>query len=444
MEDKKAILMSKSKIFLLVSFIFLAANFFWLLYFENRGNHDFNYGSFYSFTGVVKNTDKKIDGYNLIIEPQDLPNFSGYILVYSPLYPEYYYGDILEMSCKIYQPEKIIDEDGQSFAYDKYLAKDNVFGTCFNPKIIKLAQRKDFSFYIFVSKNYVWQNLNNYLVEPSSSLAKAMFLAARREISDEQREIFARVGLSHMIAISGLHMAIIIWLLQYFLIQLGLNRKSSLWFLLILLTIYLYMIGFPSSAVRASLMAIILLIGPLIGRSSESIYSLILVADIFVIINPYILLYDIGFQLSFLAVLGLLYYVRFLNKFLVFIPQKFKLREVLAVTLSAQIFTWPLIVYNFGIFSIIAPLANFLVLPFLPLVLVLSMALGIFGFWPLLATIISWPLFIILKGIVYSSDLLAKIPYAFVYLDNFSLSYMLLSLLFMLIITFIINPRAYE
>ena len=425
------------------SLIFLLSNFVYLFYLENKGNHSFGYDSFYTFRAIVKNTDKKLNGYNIIVEPQNLDNFLGDILVYTDLYPVYHYGDELELSCKIYKPEPIADEDNKTFAYDKYLAKDNIFGTCFRPSLQLIGQNKDLAFYIFQVEYYAWQNLNNYLVEPSSSLAKAMFLATRREISDELRNIFAKVGLSHMIAISGLHMAIIVWLLQSFLIALGLSRKSSLWFLIVILFIYLFMIGFPSSALRASLMVIILLLGPFLGRSTESIYSLILVVDIFTLFNPYLLLYDIGFQLSFLAVLGLLYYVNFFNKYLVFIPQRFKIREVLSVTLAAQVFTWPIIVYNFGIFSLIAPLANFLVLPFLPLVLVLSVILSIFGFWTVLANIIAWPLFIILKIIIYSSELLSRVPYAFVNLNNFSLSYMLLALFFMIIITVILKPKSY-
>ncbi|MCD4760929.1 ComEC/Rec2 family competence protein, partial [bacterium] len=220
--------------------------------------------------------------------------------------------------------------------------------------------------------------------------------------------------------------------------------KKSFWFLAGFLFVYLYLIGFPSSAVRASLMVMMVLLGPFLGRKTNSVYSLILAADIFVILNPYLLLYDIGFQLSFLAVLGLLFYVRFFNKVLVFIPQKFKIREVMSVTLAAQVFTWPLIIYYFNIFSIVAPLANFLVLPFLPAVLILSLVLALFGVWPLLAQIIAWPLFIILKIIVKIAIILSKIPFAYLELNNFSLFYLLLSLFFMFLITLILKPQDYE
>ena len=233
--------MSKSKTFLLVSLIFLLANFIWLLYFDSPKNQDFEYGKFYTFQGKVTSRDKKINGWNLIVEPSDLPKFSGKILMYSPLYPEYQYGEIMELACKIYQPEPIVDEVGKTFFYDKYLAKDDIYATCYRPRIKRLSQDKDVAYYLFSAKDYFWQNLNDYLVEPASSLSKAILLATRREVMPELRDSFARVGLSHMIAISGLHMAIIVWLLQSFLLGVGLSRKVSFLFLLGILFVYLYL-----------------------------------------------------------------------------------------------------------------------------------------------------------------------------------------------------------
>ncbi|MBT6691251.1 hypothetical protein HOB10_02890 [Candidatus Parcubacteria bacterium] len=436
--------MSKSKIFLLVSLIFLAGNFIWLLYWEDAGNHDFSYGQYYSFTAQIKNTDKKLHGWNIVVEPQQLEKYKGRILVYANLYPEYYYGDILELSCKIYQPEPIIDEGGKDFAYDKYLAKDNIFGTCFRPRIKVVGKHKDIFFYLSQSKAYFLNNLNNHLVEPASSLSKAIILASRREIPDDLRQSFARVGLSHVVAISGLHIAIIVWILQAVLGGFGLSRKKAFWLLLMVLILYLYLLGFPSSAVRASMMVVMVLLGPFLGRSTTSIYSLLLAADIFVIFNPYLLIYDIGFQLSFLAVLGLLFYIKFFNRVLIFIPKKFKIREVMSVTLAAQVFTWPLIIYHFGIFSLIAPLANFIVLPLLPFILVFSLLLAIVGFWQWLASIVAWPLFILLKIIVLVAEHMSKIPWAYVMIEDFPLIFLLGSLFFMMLITWILKPQQYE
>jgi len=437
--------MSKSKIFLLASLIFLSANFIWLLYFDyQEKNPDFIFGDFYTFSAKVVSNDKKIDGWNILLDAHDLDKLGGKILVYTDLYPEYRVGDLLEVSCKISEPEPIVGEDGKSFFYDKYLAKDNIYAVCYRPKIKLVGQEKDFYFYIFRVKDYFWNNLDIYLVEPASSLAKGIILASKREIPDELRNNFAQVGLSHVIAISGLHIAIIVWLMQSFLLFLGFSRKKSFYFLLLILLVYLCLIGFPSSAVRASFMVMMVLLGPFLGRNTPSVFSLFLAADIFVLINPYVLLYDIGFQLSFLAVLGLLFYVRFFNRVLFFIPSKFKIREVFSVTLAAQVFTWPLIVYYFGIFSLIAPVVNFLVLPLLPAVLVFSLLLCVFGFWPLLAQAIAWPLFLLLKIIATIAKYFSAFPAAYWQIENFPPEHLFFALIFMFLLTYILKPQSYE
>lgn len=437
--------MSKSKIFLLGSLIFLSANFVWLKFFDDsQKNPDFVYDQFYSFRALIKNTDKKLNGWQIIIQPQNLENYTGQILLTTPLYPEYKIGDIIEVACKINQPGIIVDDDGSEFDYNKYLAKNNIYATCYRPRIKVIDQQQDLAFYLGISKQYFFNNLDKYLVEPASSLSKAILLANRREIPQSLRDRFSQVGLSHVIAISGLHMAIIVWLLQSLLLGMGIRRQTSFVYLFLFLLLYLYLIGFVPSAVRASLMVMMVLLGPILRRQTMSVFSLILAADVFVLVNPDLLVYDIGFQLSFLAVLGLLWYVRFFNKILFFIPQKFKLREVLSVTLSAQVFTWPLIVYYFGIFSVIAPLANFLVLPLLPAILLLSLLLALVGFIPIIASIISWPLFILFKIIVIITNYLSQIPGAYININNFSNIYLIISFIFIFLITFIIKPYNYE
>lgn len=423
----------------------MAGNFIYLLYFDTYNpNPDFIYDSFYNFEAVVQNQDKKLNGWNIVAEPIELDNFRGQILIYAPLYPEYGVGDILEASCKINKPEPIVDDGGDTFAYDKYLAKDGIVGVCFRPYIKVVGQQDDFNYYLFNTKQYLWLNLNSNLTEPASSLAKAISLGARREIPDSLRASFAQVGISHMIAISGLHMAIIILMLQYFLISIGLSRKKAMLFLFLIIFAYLYMLGFPSSALRASLMVFMMMIGPLIGRQTVSIFSLVFLADIFILANPYLLLYDVGFQLSFLAVLGLLLYINYFNKVLIFLPNFFKIREVFSVTLAAQVFTWPIVVYNFKILSIVAPIANFIILPILPFVLVCSFLLAIFGFFYPLTVLLSWPLIILFKLMVDIVQFLSKIPFAYVMIDIFSIGYLLLSFIFMIIITLILKPYHLE
>lgn len=428
--------MKKSKAFLGASLIFLAINFIYLLYFDHpEYNPDFLFSDFYSFKARVLNTDKKLDGWNYIASPLALENYQGKILIFAPLYPEYRVGDVLNISCRLNQPEKLTSENGQVFHYDKYLAKDKIYALCFRPQIQKSGEYHDWRFYAGKTRHYFLNNLNNHLVEPASSLAKALLLGAQREMPTSVRTWFSQVGLSHAIAISGSHMVIIVWLLTVVLLALGLSRKQSLIFLFLLLFIYLVLIGFLASAVRSVVMIMLFMLGPILGRQVMSVYSLLLAADILVLLNPYVLLYDVGWQLSFLAVLGLLWYTRFFNKILKFIPKKFQLREIVSATLAAQVFVWPVIVYNFQIFSLIAPLANVLILPLFPALLVLAilLALGV--------SIASWPLFILFKIMTETAHYLSQIPYSFIIINNFSVAYFIFSLIFMFLLTYILKPQ---
>jgi competence protein ComEC len=438
----------KSKIFLIVSLLFLLVNFILVIYQpallnkQNWVQQNFSFDQFYEFEARVVSLDKKLYGWQLVVQPRDLPNFVGKVLVSTQLYPEYNYGDVLKISCTLRQPEIIINDNGQKFFYDKYLAKDNIFATCYRPRIKFLKNQTDWKQVFFIGKQYFWQNLNNYLREPASSLAKAMLLAARREMPADLRTIFSQTGLSHVVAISGLHIAIIVWILQSFLYLIGLSRQQVFVGIILILLSYLFLLGFPSSAVRASLMVSFVLLGPFLGRQTTSVHSLLLAAIILLSFSPLLLVYDIGFQLSFLAVLGLLWYVNWWQKILFFIPNIFKIREMISVTMAAQMFTWPLIIYYFHIFSVIAPVANLLILPLLPAILILSLLLALGGFWPLLAQVFAWPLFILLKIIVELASFMSQIKGSHFLVNNFSIWHLIFSLALMLMITFILKPYA--
>ncbi len=436
--------MSKSKVFLLASLIFLGFDFFRPDFFVKPKNQGFLFDKFYTFHGQIVGTDKKLDGWNIIIVPSDLSDFSGKILIYAPLYPEYDYGDILEIRCRLNQPGPLADETGKIFAYDKYLAKDDIWALCFRPQIEQIGQNKNISYYLSQVRDYFWNNLDIYLVEPASSLAKATLLGAQREFSSEIRAIFSQVGLSHIIAISGSHMVIIVWLIQSLLFSFGLRRQSVFIFLLITLIFYLALINWLPSALRSCLMVMITLLGPFLGRANLSVYSLVLVADVLVAFNPYLLRYDLGFQLSFLSVLGLIFYSRYLEKILSVLPELFKIREVLATTLAAQFFIWPLINYHFGILSLISPLANFLILPLATLILIFSFILAIFGFWSVLAQLAAWPLYILFKIMVEIGRVLSHFPGAYLNIGGFSGWYLISSYIFLILFTFILKPQQHE
>ena len=138
--------------------------------------------------------------------------------------------------------------------------------------------------------------------------------------------------------------------------------------------------------------------------------------------NPKILWYDVGFQLSFLAVLGLIYISPFFEQYLEKIPQTLGLREALQLTLAAQVTAIPIILLNFERLSLISPIANVLVAPFIPLAMFLGFIAILLSFLSFkLSLIIGFFAYICLEIILKANQVLAKMPWVSVEIKNMSI-----------------------
>ncbi|MCD4693744.1 ComEC family competence protein [bacterium] len=374
----------------------------------------------------------------------------GKVLVYSDLYPKINYGDNLNIKCELKAPEPF-----NGFSYDRYLAKSDIYSVCYYPEIERIEKNKylsgnNFKF-LFFSRVYSFKNKIRYLInmsvgEPEASVLRAMTLGDKWSVPDDVRENFAKSGLSHIMAISGMHIGIILTVIFSFLLFLGFFRSKAFYFSSIFLLFYITIIGFPASAVRASIMGFLVLLSFNLGRLNQIINSLALAACFMLIINPAFLRDDIGFQLSFLAVLGIIYFYPFLSEFL---KKPFGGKEgkvigaiinLISLTLSAQILTLPLIAWNFSQISIVALFSNLLVLWVIPflfvsfiLALVLSFLLPSLSFWFFL------PTFLILKYILVVVNFFASSPIFYLEVEkiNFawiSLYYFVIALCYMIFI----------
>lgn len=363
---------------------------------------------------VVKEADKRINHTKLTVETSELTvdgqrlTVNGKLLVSVSLYPEYQYGDLVSVYCQLKSPEPF-----EGFAYDRYLAKSKIYSQCSYPRV-KLISRGNGDWLltnIFKFKARLQQMINSNLPEPQASLFSAITLGARRGVPQELSDKFSITGTSHLIAISGLHITIITVILMKLTSSFYLSRKKSFWLITFILLGYVIMIGFPPSAVRASIMGWLAMLAMYLGRLNRSTNALIFVASLMIFINPKILRDDIGFQLSFCAVLGLIYFSPMIEKWLAKFPSYLGIKESIQVSLSAQITTMPLIVYNFGRLSLIGPVANLLVLPILPYLMIVGFSsLFLSLLWP--TQYLFWPVWLILSYLIKIIELLAMIPYA--------------------------------
>lgn len=362
---------------------------------------------------IVKEPEQKGSYQNLVVATLDKNKFL--INVYS--YPQYFYGDALKVKCILEIPEN------KKFNYQMYLAKDGIFYLCSKAKIEIIARNQGNGFYaaMLKIKSQLQKNIDKNIPAPQSGLLSGLLLGGDDKLSQEIQNNFSQTGMTHIVAVSGYNVTIIAEYLMFLGIFLGLWRKQAFWFALIGIFLFVFLVGFPASAVRAGIMGSLLLWAMKNGRLSNAQNAIIFSAGIMLLINPLLLRFDIGFQLSFLATLGIVYFSPFLENRMLKKYRTFGMGEILILTLSAQIFVLPIILYNFKSLSLISPLANILVLPIIPLTMFLGFGLIVSQFiFPPLAIIFSWLTFLPLKYEVEVIGFLAKLKYSSVGIENFS------------------------
>jgi competence protein ComEC len=357
---------------------------------------------------IIKELDQKSNHVNLTIKTE-----IGKILITTRKYPEYNYGDILKASGKLQFPT--IFED---FNYKNYLAKDGVYYVMYYPKIEVLEKDKGNQIFsaILKFKNNLTQKVERIMPFPEVSILEGLILGNKQIFSEKIKNELSITGTSHIVAISGMNIVIISEILMFVLIGLGMWRKQAFWFVLILIFIFILMVGAPASAVRAGIMGAILLYAQKIGRLSNAARIIVFAGAIMLVLNPLLLRYDIGFQLSFLAVLGLIYIKPIIDKLLEKIMKQEQisfLLQIITTTIAAQIAVLPILVYNFGKISFISPIANILIVPVIPFITAIGLIfLGGVLVLPLLGKILLWPAYLGSAYILRLIDWFSKIPWA--------------------------------
>ena len=354
------------------------------------------------------------------------------IIFFAPLGVKYEYGEKYHLDCELKTPENKYSK----FNYRRFLAGKKVYQICHHPKITKINKTNNGvpgNLIIFLNnqKNHIYRAIYNFSLfterqidkffpMPESGYLAGLLLGGDNRLPKDIAESFRRTGTIHTVAVSGSNITILATALMFLGINLlGLWRKQAFYLLIGGIILFVIMIGAPSSAVRAAIMGIILLYANQIGRLAGILRIIVLTAVIMVWQSPFILLYDVGFQLSFLATIGIV---------LIYGPlaEKFKItndflgiKSIFLVTLSAQLGVLGILLYTFNSLSIISLLANVLILPFISAIMlggVLTILASLFG--NIFGIMFSLPTEILLHFEITSIKYLAQIPYAIVEFSN--------------------------
>lgn len=319
----------------------------------------------------------------------------GKTLITAGKYENIEYGDFLEVKGALEEPEVF-----EGFNYKDYLKKEGVCCVMYYPEV-EISERNRGNFLyekIFSLKKDLRRIISENISPPEASVLGAIVLGDKRKISSAWQEKLNFAGVRHLTAVSGMHIAVLTAIIMSFLIGLGLNRQRSFYLTIFLAFLFVALTGFQSSAIRAAVMGGIFLTAQRLGRASVSFRALVMAAVLMLAFNPFLLRLDAGFQLSFMAVAGIIYLSPFFRKILKKAPESFQIKGILAMTFSAQVFTLPLLIYNFGYFSLVSPFTNLLIVPLLPLIMVLGFAFLFSGLiWSKLAWFFSIPLDFLLK-----------------------------------------------
>lgn len=333
--------------------------------------------------------------------------------VFAPQFPRVSYGSVLQLKGELTRPEAFETDLSRQFDYPAYLAMQEVFYVL-RAERISIQDGVGGSSVkrgLFSLKRRYRRQVNQSFPSPHAGLLAGMTVGSEDALSDTWEDRFRATGLIHIVVLSGYNVAIVIVAILFILAPLPLA-----WRLVVAITAVLAFVlltGAGATIVRAGLMAVLALVARALDRPHQVSRALAIAVAIMVLFNPYLPAFDLSFQLSVLATLGIIYVAPWLENGLLWIPSRGGFREIVAATVGTQIMVFPLIGGVIGEISLISVLANLLVLPVVPLLM-------LFGFIAALMSVFSYGLalpiialsYAFLEYILVLVEWLAAVPYA--------------------------------
>jgi len=327
-------------------------------------------------------------------------------------------GDRIRFEAVVEAPEAF---DG--FDYPAFLARQGIGGIA-RARVAELVARGrgGIAGVAAAVRGWLLRGLNDLVPEPEAALGDGILLGARAGIAPEVSDAFATAGLTHVVAISGWNIAIVAALIGSLTRRMEERRggrRAAPVLSVAAVAAYVLLTGASPSVVRAALMAGAMLVARLGGSRAHAASALALAALVMLIAAPSVL-WDVGFQLSSLATAGLIWFGAPIEARLRRWPGW--LREPVALTLAAQTTTLPVIVTTFGRLSLVAPLANVVVVPLVPLAMLASAVAAVVGAAstvvevPLAGELLAWlgggSAWLVLRAMIMAGQLAASLPFA--------------------------------
>jgi len=386
-----------------------------LYIFESQIGKKVNFSGF-----IVDEIDKRENNQKLTIEVIKEDKIK---LVLSVNFEEEFkYGDKLNFSGILEKPQNFYTNTGKLFDYVNYLRKDGIFYLIKNPTIEIVShgggdfiKRNLFSF-----KDKFLDKINFTIPSSESLLMGGLILGEKSSFDESMRQAFIDTGTIHIVALSGYNVTIVAeWIMKIFYF---LPRNISFSFGILGILLFVVMAGGASTAVRAGVMATLALIARATGRDYDVARALVLAGALMIFFNPFILVFDVSFQLSFIATIAVIFLAPKMEKYFLWITERFGLRDIVCITFSAYLFVLPFILYKMGNLSIVALPTNILILPFIPITMIFGFMTGFIGFiWSAFSIPFGFISYLFLHYELSVISFFSRLPFASFSIPNFPL-----------------------
>lgn len=375
-----------------------------------------------SFSGkIIDEPNLKENNQQLIVEILGRKEKIG-ILLTTGLDVDYKYGDEINFFGKLEKPENFTTDTGKEFDYVNYLRKDGILYTIGYPKIeiISRGNGNKIQSILFFAKKKFLEEMNFVINTPENLLMGGLILGEKSSFSQALRQSFVDTGTIHIVALSGYNVTIVAeWIIKLFaFLPIAFAIGTGIFAIIL----FILMTGANSTAIRAGIMAILALFARATGRNYDVTRALLFAAVFMVFINPFILAFDVSFQLSFIATMAVIFFAPRIEKYFTWVTKSFGLRDIVSVTFAAYVFVFPFILYKMGNFSLVALPANVLILPFIPFTMMLGFLTGFAGLlWYGFAVPLGFISYLFLHYELIVVGFFSSLPFAAFSFPNFSL-----------------------
>ncbi|HZM23965.1 MAG TPA: ComEC/Rec2 family competence protein [Anaerolineales bacterium] len=368
---------------------------------------------------------------------------SGLLLVRVSNNQTFHYGDRLRLRGKLQTPP-----ENEEFSYRDYLAAQHIHSYMSSAEVTILPDKggNPISSALYALRDRSLENIYRMFPDPESSLLAGILLGVDTGLTRELQQAFKNTGTAHIIAISGFNISIIAGIFFAFFSRFLGERRGAV-VAILGIALYTFVVGADAAVVRAAIMGSLALFAKQVGRRQFALNTLLAVAFVMTVVNP-LFVWDVGFQLSFFATLGLILYADPFSQFADriirhYFPESAAERfaelfsEFVLLTLAAQLTTIPIMAYHFQRISLVSFIANPFILPAQPAVMILGgLAVLLSLVWFPLGQLMAWVVWPFVVYTIRMVELFDRVPQGTLFLGKLSIWFVILFYAALLFVTF--------